>query len=209
MEKIRKNTKIKKIEILKFSLLFVFFGTVMGVISKFLDTTPINELPYFFEILDIGNFLSRMAIWIFIGQSIALFTKSPYRAGLYVLLFFSAMVTSYYLYSYYVAGFFPYHYAMIWIILTLISPFLAFIVWLAKGQGKIAIIISALIFSAMFNLTFSYGIFYFDINNILELILFIITVLFLKREKKEMIYVIVLGIIVAVILNQILPFHFG
>ncbi len=73
MEKIRKNTKIKKIEILKFSLLFVFFGTVMGVISKFLDTTPINELPYLFEILDIGNFLSRMAIWIFIGQSIALF----------------------------------------------------------------------------------------------------------------------------------------
>ena len=209
MEKIRKNTKIKKIEILKFSLLFVFFGTVMGVISKFLDTTPINELPYLFEILDIGNFLSRMAIWIFIGQSIALFTKSPYRAGLYVLLFFSAMVTSYYLYSHYVAGFFPYHYAMIWIILTLISPFLAFIVWLAKGQGKIAIIISALIFSAMFNLTFSYGIFYFDVNNILELILFIITVLFLKREKKEMIYVIVLGIIVAVILNQILPFHFG
>jgi hypothetical protein len=119
------------------------------------------------------------------------------------------MVTSYYLYSHYVAGFFPYHYAMIWIILTLISPFLAFIVWLAKGQGKIAIIISALIFSAMFNLTFSYGIFYFDVNNILELILFIIIVLFLKREKKEMIYVTLLGIMVAVILNQILPFHFG
>ena len=118
------------------------------------------------------------------------------------------MVISYYLYSYYVASF-PYHYAMIWITSTLISPFLAFIVWLAKGQGKIAIIISALIFSAMFNLTFSYGIFYFDINNILELILFIITVLFLKREKKEMIYVTLLGIIVAVILNQILPFHFG
>ncbi|NLZ75583.1 MAG: hypothetical protein GX914_03675 [Erysipelotrichia bacterium] len=209
MEKIRKSTKIKKIEILKFSLFFVVFGVVMGVISKFLDTTAINELPPILEILDIGNFLSRMAIWIFIAQSIALFTKSPYRAGLYVLLFFSAMVISYYLYSYYVAGFFPYHYAMIWATLTLISPFLAFVVWLAKGQGKIAIIISALIFSAMFNLTFSYGIFYFDVNNVLELILFIITVLFLKREKKEMIYVIVLGIIMAVILNQILPFHFG
>lgn len=48
MEKIRKNTKIKKIEILKFSLLFVFFGTVMGVISKFLDTTPINGITISF-----------------------------------------------------------------------------------------------------------------------------------------------------------------
>jgi hypothetical protein len=39
------------------------------------------------------------------------------------------------------ASIFPKLYMMIWIVLAVISPFIAFVCWYAKGQGIIAIFI--------------------------------------------------------------------
>ena len=80
-----------------------------------------------------------------------------------------ALANQGYLYSKYVAGFFPRSYAMIWIAFTMISPILAFICWYAKGKSNLALILSAMILAILFNMTFVYGILYFDIRSILEL----------------------------------------
>ena len=58
------------------------------------------------EALDVHNFLGRFVIWILIALCISLYSNSALRASVNVFVFFAGMVTSYYLYSKYVAGFF-------------------------------------------------------------------------------------------------------
>ena len=90
-------------------------GIALGIISKYMDCTASNELPFIVEYLDVRNFLGRFAIWIFLAVCISVFSISPARASVNVFVFFTGMVTSYYLYSKFIAGFFPKSYAMIWV----------------------------------------------------------------------------------------------
>lgn len=192
------------------SIAVLFFGIVLGTVSKFLDTTPSNELPFIIERLDVRNFLGRFAIWILIAICISIYSNSSIRAAVNVFTFFLGMVTSYYLYSTFIAGFFPRSYAMIWFGLTAISPLLAFACWYAKGKSKSSLAISSLIIAVLFNMTFSYGWIYFGIYSSLELIVFICGLIILRRSTiKETIVTTAIGVIAAMILNMILPFYWG
>lgn len=192
------------------SIAVLFFGIVLGTVSKFLDTTPSNELSFIIERLDVRNFLGRFAVWILIAVCISIYSNSSIRAAVNVFTFFLGMVTSYYLYSTFIAGFFPRSYAMIWFGLTAISPLLAFACWYAKGKSKSSLAISSLIIAVLFNMTFSYGWIYFGIYSSLELIVFICGLIILRRSTiKETIVTTAIGVIAAMILNMILPFYWG
>ena len=192
------------------TILILCFGIVLGTFAKFLDTTASNTLPFIFEYLDISNFLGRFAIWLLIALYIAIYSHSSIRASLNVLVFFIGMVSSYYLYSYFVAGFFPKNYAMIWLGFTAISPLLAFVCWYAKGKSKISFILSVIIIAILFNFTFIYGWIYFDVYSILEVIVFGCALIALKRNTfRETTYMILSAVVIAVILNMLGPFHFG
>ncbi|WP_195989130.1 hypothetical protein [Clostridium sp. D53t1_180928_C8] len=192
------------------TIAILFLGIVLGVFSKFLDTTARNELPYILEHLDVTNFLGRFAIWILIAVCVSIFSNSPLRASINVFMFFIGMVSSYYLYSKFVAGFFPSSYAMIWFGFTTLSPLLASICWYAKGESNLAFILSVMIIAVLFNMTFTYGWIYFDMRSILELIVFICGLIVLKRNSiKESIAMLIIGIVLAFVLNWIIPFHFG
>lgn len=192
------------------SIAVLFFGIVLGTVSKFLDTTPSNELPFIIERLDVRNFLGRFAVWILIAVCISIYSNSSIRAAVNVFTFFLGMVTSYYLYSKFIAGFFPRSYAMIWFGLTAISPLLAFVCWYAKGKSKSSLAISSLIIAVLFNMTFAYGWIYFGIYSSLELIVFICGLIILRRSTiKETIVTTAIGVIAAMILNMILPFYWG
>ena len=113
----------------------LFLGIALGTFSKFLDFRQAELPSVLMEIdgaLDVHNFLGRFAIWVLIALCISIYSSSAIRAGVNVFAFFVGMVTSYYFYSNYVAGFFPRSYAMIWFGFTIISPFLAFVCWYAK-----------------------------------------------------------------------------
>ena len=192
------------------TILILCFGIVLGTFAKFLDTTASNTLPFIFEYLDISNFLGRFAIWLLIALYIAIYSHSSIRASLNVLVFFIGMVSSYYLYSYFVAGFFPKNYAMIWLGFTAISPLLAFVCWYAKGKSKISFILSVIIIAILFNFTFIYGWIYFDVYSILEVIVFGCALIALKRNTfRETTYMILSAVVIAVILHMLVPFHFG
>lgn len=178
-----------------YSTSLFILGVILGVISKALDEIPSNELPYFLEILDLRNFFSRLGVWIFLAVLIAVYSKSPFRASLDVFLFFAGMVSSYYIYTIYIAGFFPKSYMMIWIIMTMLSPLLAFICWYAKGKGNIAIIISSVIFTFMTRQTFAFGFFYFDLLYQLEFLLWTLTLFILYQSKEQMMKVITIGLV--------------
>ena len=191
----------------------LFLGIALGTFSKFLDFRQ-AELPSVLMAidgaLDVHNFLGRFAIWALIALCISVYSNSAIRASVNVFVFFLGMVTSYYLYSNYVAGFFPRSYAMIWFGFTMISPFLAFICWYAKGKSKLAWMLSALILAVLFNMTFVYGWGYFEARSILELAVFMIGVAVLRRDTlKGSVLMGSVSIILACLLNTVVPFHFG
>lgn len=196
-----------------YTIAVFFLGIALGTFSKFLDFRQAQLPGVLMAIdgaLDIHNFLGRFAIWALIALCISVYSNSAIRASVNVFVFFLGMVTSYYLYSNYVAGFFPRSYAMIWFGFTMISPFLAFICWYAKGKSKSAWMLSALILAVLFNMTFVHGWGYFEARSILELAVFMIGVAVLRRDTlKGSVLMGSVSIILACLLNTVVPFHFG
>ena len=195
------------------TIAILFLGIALGTFSKYLDFRQ-TELPGVLMaingVLDIGNFLGRFAIWILIALCISIYSNSAIRASINVFVFFVGMVASYYLYSNYVAGFFPRSYAMIWFGFTMISPFLAFVCWYAKGKSRPAFMLSVLILAVLFNMTFVYGWGYFEARSVLELIVFIIGLTVLRRDTlKSSVLMGTISIVLAFLLDMVIPFHFG
>ena len=195
------------------TIAILLLGIALGTFSKFLDFRQ-AELPSVLMAidgaLDVHNFLGRFAIWVLIALCISIYSNSAIRASVNVFVFFAGMVVSYYLYSNYVAGFFPRSYAMIWVGFTMISPFLAFVCWYAKGKSRPAFVLSVLILAVLSNMTFVYGWGYFKARSVLELIVFIIGLTVLRRDKlKSPVLMGTISIVFAFLLDMVIPFHFG
>jgi len=203
LNEIRRPIKISLSRKLLYSTLIFISGVILGVISKVLDTTPSNFLPYFLEILDLRNFFSRMGVWIFLAVIISMYSKSPVRSAINVFLFFVGMVSSYYLYTVLVAGFFPKSYMMIWILMTCISPLFAFVCWYAKGKGIISISISSIIFMFISRQAFGFGVWYFYIKYNLELLLWIAMIFVFYQSPKQIIKVVIIGLILLYLTAEI------
>ena len=117
-------------------------GFVLGVLQKWMDGSPNHIFPVVMQQLDIRNFFGRLAIWILLATSISVYSKSPLRASINTFCFLISMLSGYYLYCNYVLGFLPRTYMMIWIVISCISFFVAYICWYAKGEGILSVIIS-------------------------------------------------------------------
>ena len=73
-----------------------------------------------------------------------------------------------------------------------------------------AAILSMLILAVLFNMVFVYGWGYFEARSILELAVFIIRVIVLRRETLRCSMLMgIISIILAILLNIIIPFQFG
>ena len=195
------------------TMAILFLGIALGFFSKYLDFRQ-AELPGVLMaingVLDISNFLGRFAIWVLIALCISIYSNSAIRASINVFVFFVGMVATYYLYSNYIAGFFPRSYAMIWVGFTAVSPLLAFVCWYAKGKSKLAFILSALILAVLFNMCFVYGVGYFSARSVLEVIVFIIGFIVLRRDTlKSSAIMGTISIVFAFLLNIVIPFQFG
>lgn len=195
------------------TLAVFLLGIILGTFSKYLDFRQ-SELPSVLlaidEISDLHNFLGRFAIWVLIAMFISIYSNSAVRAGINVFMFFVGMVSSYYLYSNFIAGFFPRSYAMIWIGFTVVSPLLAFVCWYAGGNSKPAFILSVTILAVLFNMCFVYGWGYFEARSILELLVFILGFILLKRDSfKSSLLMGTLSIVLAFLIHMTIPIHFG
>ena len=182
------------------TILIFLIGIVLGIFSKWLDNLGINDeiwLQHIIGILDLGNVFSLFGIWIFIATAISVFSKTPLRASLNVFLFFLGMTVSYHLYTIYFSGFNPKSYMIIWYIITLITPLLAFICWYARGNGKISLIICSGILAVMLMSSFSIGMWYFYFKSIIDTILFIGTMGILYTNPKKSVCSLLGSLIIA------------
>ena len=183
----------------------VLLGFALGVFQKWLDGSAFNELPMIFQRLDITNFFGRFAIWILLAAILSVYAATPFRASLHTFLFFLSMVSGYYFYCSAVLGFFPRSYAMVWVVLSFVSPIPAYFCWYAKGNGVPAIVISAVIlgvlFSQAFALTQGFRMLYLP-----EVITWVIALIVLRREPKGFAVEIVLSLAVALLVQLFFPY---
>ena len=81
-------------------LLMITFGIIIGIFSKYSDTSG-KIFFHYFGILSSGIFF-----WFFIATLILCLSKTRKLFNLYYLSFMGSMLVSYYLYSKYVIGYY-------------------------------------------------------------------------------------------------------
>ena len=183
----------------------VIFGIVIGVLQKFLDSAGYDELPYILQRIDIVNFFGRLAIWILIAVVISVYAKTPARAAVNTFLFFISMIAGYYVYCNFVLGFLPLSYMMMWVAIAFASIVLAYICWYAKGNGPLAIIITAGILGVLFAQAFliTQG---FMVTHLTEVIVWIAGMIVLYRKPKEYLIAVILSVAVAFVYETFIPY---
>ena len=185
------DTDINQKQKVMISLFMLLLGITLGIFSKWLDNTYIDDMVWWrhlLGILDLRNVFSEFGIWICLAVAISVFSKTPVRAGLHVFLFFLGMDVSYHLYTIFFSGFNPKSYMIIWYGITLITPIFAFVCWYARGNGIISVIICTGILAVMLLKSFGIGMWYFDFRSIIDTLLFIVTVVMLYTNPRKSVY---------------------
>ena len=154
------------------------------------------------------KYFTRLGIWVLIATIIAAYSKTIIRAAINTFVFFSGMLISYYLYSAYLFGFFPTKYFIIWGSVAPFSPFPGIIVWKAKNSARLAYILPALPMGLLLSLSLGIGSFYMNINYIEEFIMYVVLCVIFYKEPKQMAVSVVFSFVVALLIEQISPFHF-
>ena len=187
----------------------ILFGFVLGILQKWMDGTAANVFPVVIQQLDIRNYFGRLAIWILLATIISVRAKSPLRAAINTFFFFISMLAGYYLYCNYFLGFLPKTYMMIWITISFVTFFMAYICWYAKGEGIIAIFISSMIIGVLLaqaiNLNITQG---FYVYHFMEVLTWIVGTILLRRKPKEYAIVIGLSVVIAFVYQLFMP-HWG
>ncbi len=190
VESIRQIPEINHKRKVMLSLFVVLSGLVLGLVAKATDSVSV-----------IGEIGTGLGIWVFIVTLIAAFSFTPITAMLNALLFFLSLLFSYYLYGKIVLGFFPKAYFTGWLIVSLLSPIGAFLVWLSRGKGRIAKICASLPVAVLFAL--GYPAYYtFQITQLLDLIFAVILIISLQRAMRDRLAVLAISCVFSMIIAQ-------
>lgn len=73
------------------TFIVLVFRIVLGIFSKWLDNTPLNDSimwkKFLLGYLDLGNVFSMIGIWLLIALCISIYSATPLRASINVLMF--------------------------------------------------------------------------------------------------------------------------
>ena len=178
-------------------ILCFVLGIILGLTSKYLDTVAVDGSWMTNVLHFLGDLFTRLGIWVWIATLIAAYSRTLRRAAINTFVFFIGMLLSYYIYSAYLFGFFPTSYFIRWGGIALLSPLLAAVVWKAKNDERLAMILPAMPMGLMLSLSLSIGIFYVDFTHLEEFIMYVFLCVVFYKNQKQMIVSIGLSVIIA------------
>lgn len=190
------------------TLELILLGFALGVLQKWMDEMPDNVLPVILQTLDIRNYFGRFAVWILLVTVISVYSRSPLKAAVNTFTFFISMLAGYYIYCNFVLGFLPRAYMMMWIGISFITPFMAYICWYAKGKGPVAIVSSGVIIGVLFAQAFSI-IQGFYVYSVMDVITWLISIVILFRKPKETAMEIGISFVTACLCQLFVPNWLG
>ena len=114
------------------SLLILLLGLALGAASKYADLHSVI----------LGDLTSGIALWIFLAAAVALYSRTPERAGLHAILLLGGMVAAYYAAAELLGGSLPKNYLIGWGAAALLSPIPGWMVWYAGGEDRLAWLLS-------------------------------------------------------------------
>ncbi|MFM9278588.1 DUF6518 family protein [Paenibacillus jiagnxiensis] len=183
---IKSNTKHKTLSI----VYAIIIGAVLGIVAKLVDSPNIN--PIF------DNIGGRLGIWIFVATLLSVFSYSPKLAAIRVFAFFAAMLAVYYAYTTLFLHFFPQRAIIFWSICAAVSPFCAYIMWYARGNGLFSNIVLALPITLLLSEGFELRNAYLPIHHhyylipwLMGIYIIMIIVLLLLIPKKRSEYLVI------------------
>lgn len=182
--------------------IFLLAGTLLGVFSKWLDATVIDDGVWWQRLLgatDLGNVFSEFSVWLFAALAISVYAKTPLNAALRVFLFFAGMCAAYHAFSVIIAGFNPMSYMMIWYGFTILSPLLAVLCWYAKGKSVPSLVLCTLILWVMTSCCFSTGLLYFGFISATDTLIFIAAAVVLYVSPKNTAISLALAFVLAIV----------
>ena len=125
---------------LLFSCLVALLGLVMGFVAKATDSVSV-----------IGEIGTELGVWVFAAALIAAYSRHVLCAAANVLVFFLCVLASYYLYGYFVLGFFPKAYFVGWLAVAMGSPLPGALLWFSRARGAVGAVLSALPAAVLFH----------------------------------------------------------
>ena len=132
--------KNKREYILLFCL--IALGIVLGILSKAADVAIqgniFGNMFYSFGLVSSGFF-----IWVVICTIISILSKNKIWAMVNVFCFLAAMISAYYLYSYFVVNYLVLSVVKFWLIMLIPSVILSLVVWNAKISRVLKYIVIA------------------------------------------------------------------
>ena len=108
------------------------FGLCIGTVARLTDIYAPN----------FGDIFSQMSIWILFGTCITLYSKNRKSARVNVLLFCLGMLLTYYVTAALTDGIYGWPFIIGWTAFALISPLLAYVVWMSKDHTILSRMIS-------------------------------------------------------------------
>ena len=199
MDSIRERTNAGWKGIVFCGAVFLGMGILFGLGSKYLDASfPFDQLPTFMQSLNLSHITSLPAAWVFLGVVIGGFSGSPFRGAFYAAAFCVGFMVGFYIYAGITGGPSPWSDGTDWIRFIGASALLAVPGWLARGESVTSIAISSCILAVLFNQAFLYGAFYFGLMGILELLIFLASLVVLKREKMIAMLILALALAIAI-----------
>lgn len=114
------------------SLLVLLLGLALGVLGKWAD----------FHSPLLSDLTSGAQLWIFLGCVLALYSRTPRRAALRVVLLLGGMVAAYYVTALVMKGVWSRSYAIGWGIAAAVSAVPGYLLWYAKGRTRRAWLLS-------------------------------------------------------------------
>ena len=112
------------------------------------------------------------------------------------------MLIGYYVWTSVFAGLYPdIPYLMRWLILAVVSPFLAFLIWYARGRGALAIGISSVLMAIFCCFAFNLNFADFRILYLPEFILWLASIGILFKDVKQSAFSLLISIPVALSLE--------